>query len=114
MAGGLILPATSAGLLLGRFSAKELTDWSGWFDRPSVGSVARTVGEDIYRFFGSLPLLVGGTVILPAVVVGALVFLTRAWPRFLLVRAVAVMKRQLPWRLPEFLVDARARNIFRQ
>lgn len=48
------------------------------------------------------------------VVFGVLVLLTRAWPRFLLVRLALGVRRRLPWRLMTFLDDARDRQLLRQ
>ncbi|WDZ87843.1 hypothetical protein [Micromonospora cathayae] len=46
--------------------------------------------------------------------IGALVLLTRAWPRFLLVRAYLAVRGRQPWRLPAFLAEARDRNLLRE
>ncbi|WP_422733870.1 NACHT domain-containing protein [Micromonospora sp. WMMD558] len=52
--------------------------------------------------------------VVPGVAVGLLVLLTRAWPRFLVARAYLAVRGQLPWRLPAFLAEARARGLLRE
>ncbi|GAA1922716.1 hypothetical protein GCM10009716_34000 [Streptomyces sodiiphilus] len=43
-----------------------------------------------------------------------LLLLTRAWPRFLLVRLSLAVRRKLPWGLIRFLADARDKQLLRQ
>ncbi|WP_229074915.1 WD40 repeat domain-containing protein [Actinoplanes sp. DH11] len=57
---------------------------------------------------------VGFGILLPGIVVGILVLLTHAWPRYLAVRAVLVLRGRLPWNLPRFLRYARQRGLLRQ
>jgi WD40 repeat protein len=51
---------------------------------------------------------------LPAVAFFLLVLITRAWPRFVVVRLLLAMRGQLPWRLLSFLADAREKELLRQ
>ncbi|WP_433824720.1 NACHT and WD40 repeat domain-containing protein [Actinoplanes sp. CA-015351] len=54
------------------------------------------------------------TVVCIGVLVGVLVLFTRAWPRFLVVRAYLAVRGRLPWRLPAFLAEARSRHLLRE
>ncbi|MEV7509150.1 hypothetical protein AB0O57_14490 [Streptomyces sp. NPDC091201] len=62
----------------------------------------------------SLPLLVAGCLLLPAVVAALLLLLSRSWTRFALLRLIAAARGQLPWRLMAFLSDAHDRGVLRQ
>ncbi|MFI1201791.1 NACHT domain-containing protein [Streptomyces sp. NPDC020883] len=46
--------------------------------------------------------------------IALLVVLTRAWPRFLLLRLFLAARGKLPWRLMRFLADVRDRQLLRQ
>ena len=66
---------------------------------------------------GSSPIqvqVIGIVVVLPSVSVALLVLLTRAWPRFVVARAMLAARGHLPWRLLTFLADARKRELLRQ
>jgi hypothetical protein len=54
------------------------------------------------------------SVLLPGMAFTLLVLLTRAWPRFSLLRLFLAAQGKLPWRLMRFLADARDRQLLRQ
>ncbi|MEV6348189.1 hypothetical protein [Actinoplanes sp. NPDC051851] len=56
----------------------------------------------------------GYVFVFPAITIGLLVLLTHAWPRYLAVRLVLALRRQLPWDLPRFLAYARDRGLLRE
>lgn len=53
-------------------------------------------------------------VVLSGALFGALLLVSRAWPRFVVVRLIYAASGRLPWRLMRFLADARNRQLLRQ
>ncbi|OWA24111.1 NACHT domain-containing protein [Streptomyces sp. CS057] len=51
---------------------------------------------------------------LPGAVLSLLILLTRAWPRFSILRFSLAFQGKLPWKLMRFLSDARDRQLLRQ
>jgi WD40 repeat protein len=118
-AGGVVavltLPGVVCGAVVGSVTAKLASGWAGWPEASEFTRLARAESHDVtLGIFGSPILLAGGAVLLPAVIISCLVFLTRAWPRFILTRLLLAGSGRLPWNLPAFLADARARDLLRQ
>lgn len=109
------LPALWAGLLSGELSLRILTGGVGW---PGHTDVTPTLSSFQWRTlnngFGNWRVELGVAFLLPGVLLALLLLMSRAWPRFLLVRAWLAMRGRLPWRLMAFLADARRREILRQ
>ena len=114
--GLLGLPAALAGSVVGSLVSAVLSGWSGYPGQHSVGAVVRARADDLTtRPFGGMTLAVVATMVLPAVAVAVLMLLTRAWPRFALVRIPSLGRRARgPWDILDFLADARDRGLIRQ
>ncbi|MFI2372112.1 hypothetical protein [Streptomyces sp. NPDC018833] len=119
-----LLGASTAGLVLGLIGVPMLMVGlsagflgllavTGWSNEPSlvdvIADLAGTSAPDLTD-----PLTFGGVIVLPGIVFALLTLLTRAWPRFLLVRLVVAVRGHLPWRLMRFLAEARERQLLRQ
>lgn len=87
---------------------------AGGFGMSGVNDTMTTADLDLRDDDLTLPALIATAVMLPGVVVALLVLLTRAWPRFLVARAVLAARGRLPLRLMAFLADARDRDLLRQ
>jgi WD40 repeat protein len=112
---GLALVATLLGTVAADMATNLVSRWSGWPGHPAFAPVVDAAITDILPGpVGSLPVAVGAFFILPGVSLGWLVLLTRAWPRFVIVRCNLAWRRRLPWQLPAFLADARDRGVLRQ
>jgi len=113
--GAAALPGAALGSGLGSLVVGAATDWVGWPGRAEIMQVLVARFRDLtdLRFPGTA-ITVGVAVIIPGVLVGLLMLLTRAWPRFVLTRLWLAARGRLPWRLLEFLADARQREILRQ
>ncbi|MFH8659771.1 hypothetical protein [Streptomyces afghaniensis] len=104
-----------AGLLTGAWFHREVNDWTGWPGDRNVALLAAAKWEAVFRSVGDkAPVWIGLTVVLPGTVFALLLLLTRAWPRFLVVRLFLAARRRLPLRLMGFLADARRRELLRQ
>jgi hypothetical protein len=101
----LWLPATA--LALGVSAA--LMRWPG---SPTGRGTAWT--DVTAAVHGASPAQAAGLIVLPGFVVGLLLLLVRAWPRFVVVRAHQAVRRQLPLRLMGFLADAHQRGVLRE
>jgi WD40 repeat protein len=118
IAAGLLALTVPPCLLLGAFFgtllSKTASGWAGWpapFELMTLAQASLhnvTVGA-----FRSATLALGGLVIVPAVGIFILIFITRAWPRFVVVRLKLAFRRQLPWRMLPFLDEARDLNVLR-
>ena len=114
-AGLLLLPAYAGGLALGALIVRASTGWSGWPGRPEVGRIVGSALDGLFTDFIEIPALaVGRWIVLPAFAVYVAFVLTRAWPRFALLRLLMAARRRLPLDLSRFLDDARSRNLLRQ
>jgi hypothetical protein len=106
----LMIAATVASVVSG-----ALMDWPGWPGEQELGSIAAARRTDATNGrFATTWLLVGFAFVLPGVIFTTLVFLTRAWPRFMITRVVLAARGRLPLRLPAFLEDAQQRQLLRQ
>ncbi len=109
-AGGV--PIVLAALILGTNGGTALLRWLSGAPEPD-GRPPSVVGSDFF----TAPQIVqwcGFGVLFPGLVIGLLVLLTHAWPRYVAVRAVLTLRRQLPWNLPRFLAYARTRGVLRE
>lgn len=112
---GLVgLPGWYAGMLSGAVLPRLLTGGMGWPGEGRVPPLAKRELTALRETFNDDLLAIIGLVVLAAVVFAVQVLLTRAWPRFLLVRAVLALRGRLPWSLMAFLADARRRELLRQ
>ncbi|MGI5529890.1 hypothetical protein ACQEVX_21645 [Streptomyces syringium] len=110
-------PALALGSSLALFGMQSVARWEhgNWFSIAATASIAAASYKDISSFSpDSTTLLIGALYVLPGVTVALLVLLSRAWTRFLIVRAVMALRGQLPWQLLTFLSDARDRGLLRQ
>ncbi|GGY25102.1 NACHT and WD40 repeat domain-containing protein [Streptomyces djakartensis] len=116
-AAGVVLGATGIplaflGSLAGELAVLLVT---GWSNEPSVADLAGFLADpDGIEDSSWSPLVVAAMTVLPGLVFSILILLTRAWPRFLLVRLVLAARGQLPLRLMGFLADAQRRGLLRQ
>ncbi|MGW3418721.1 NACHT and WD40 repeat domain-containing protein [Streptomyces phaeochromogenes] len=108
------LPGWYAGLLSGALLPRLLTGWMGWPGEGRVGSLAGRTEEELRDLFNNDVVVMTCLSVLTGVVFALLVLLTRAWPRFLLLRALLALRGRLPWCLMAFLADARGRELLRQ
>ncbi|MFJ9245391.1 NACHT and WD40 repeat domain-containing protein [Streptomyces sp. NPDC101776] len=108
------LPGWYAGMLSGALLARLFTGGIGWPGRGRVLPLAERELITLRQLFGVDLLVLSGLAVLSGTIFAVLVLLTRAWPRFLLVRAVFALRGQLPWSLMAFLADARRRELLRQ
>ncbi|MFE9827088.1 NACHT domain-containing protein [Streptomyces halstedii] len=82
---------------------------------PIPPSIATFITENLssnFAYSSTLSLIL--TTLLPGAVFSLLILLTRAWPRFLLLRFSLAAQGKLPWKLMRFLSDARDRQLLRQ
>ncbi|MGW7540742.1 hypothetical protein ACWGKQ_06445 [Streptomyces sp. NPDC054770] len=115
MVATLGLPVWYSGVLCGAWLSRVANDWVGWPGTPDVRALATAKWHTVLGAMDpNLPIRVGLTVVLPGIVFALLLLLTRAWPRFLLVRLFLAVRGRLPLRLMEFLADARRRELLRQ
>ncbi|MBR8643343.1 hypothetical protein KEF29_38320 [Streptomyces tuirus] len=104
-----------AGLLSGAWLHREVNDWTGWPEARNVALLAAGKWDAMFdSLSGEAPVWIGLTIVLPGTVFALLLLLTRAWPRFLVVRLFLAARRRLPLRLMGFLADARRRGLLRQ
>ncbi|MEU8709314.1 NACHT domain-containing protein [Streptomyces sp. NPDC048565] len=114
LAAGVVLGATAAPLATLGYSVAFVE-----FSRLTYGVVAPSPGGFIGERFGSSAAYGSTTAVvmsmlLPAGVFALIILLTRAWPRFVLLRVVLALRGRLPWGLMRFLADARDRQLLRQ
>ncbi|NEY31477.1 NACHT domain-containing protein [Streptomyces sp. PRKS01-65] len=117
VAGALValvgVPAMALGLFVGGLVVRVMTNWAGWPAHADIGMLFHEAwsgsgaSEPSWR-------VVGLAVLLPAVFFALLLLMSRAWPRFQMVRVRLAIRGELPWRLMAFLADARRREILRQ
>ncbi|MEU6141305.1 hypothetical protein ABZ848_13170 [Streptomyces sp. NPDC047081] len=103
-----------AGLSAGGLLFRWCTGWPGWPGDAETGAYLRAEwarSDHAYHAGGYGP---GPSMLLPGTVFAIFVFLTRAWPRFVLARWWLAARGRLPWRLLDFLEDVRQREILRQ
>ncbi|MFF0449780.1 NACHT domain-containing protein [Streptomyces sp. NPDC004609] len=120
LAAGLTIGATglagwTAGTFTGSLIGQALTGWPGWPGRFDLPVLWEHHWNGVFSAFDrNIVSLLGLAVLLPAMVFSLLVLLTRAWPRFVVLRMILAVRGQLPWRLMRFLADARERELLRQ
>ncbi|WP_037577579.1 NACHT domain-containing protein [Phaeacidiphilus oryzae] len=123
--GLLGLPGCAAGMGLGRAVFQALTGGSGFPGGWAPFRVVRWCWDVLLeRLPGAeqpIPAARSGFLVpvaqyalLPGAVTAALVLLSQAWPRCVVVRWFLAARGRLPWRLLSFLEDARARGLLRQ
>ena len=111
-AGGLAV--TVAGMAIGSLTVQALTDWAGWPGEPNAWQTVKGQWHATVRTIPSTrPVVIGAAVVLPSTIIGLLLLLSRAWPRYLVARAILAAQRRLPLALPTFLEDARTRGVLR-
>jgi WD40 repeat protein len=113
--GLLVLPAAAIGSGIGSLLVQASTDWSGWPGYPALPALFTARFRDLTDLrFPNVAITVGVAMVLPGVLVGLTLLLTRAWPRFVVARTWLAARGHLPLRLLAFLADARQREILRQ
>ncbi|MGW2954706.1 NACHT and WD40 repeat domain-containing protein [Streptomyces eurythermus] len=109
------LPAVWAGFLSGDLSIRLLTRESGWPGHADMtGTLAVYQWHSVNGAFGNWRIKLGVAFLLPGILLALLLLMSRAWPRFVIVRSWLALRGKLPWRLMAFLADARRREILRQ
>ncbi|MGP4088655.1 hypothetical protein [Streptomyces sp. KR55] len=118
---GCVVAATGllgwyTGVLSGAWIGRMANDWVGWPGVRDVTLLATAKWHTVVEptFGQEAPVRIGLIVVLPGTVFALLLLLTRAWPRFVLVRLFLAARRRLPLRLMGFLADARRRELLRQ
>lgn len=115
LVGLFAMPGVAIGMVAGSLISKLTSGGAGYPGGFDLGDLVRARFADVTtRPFHTVALAVGATVVLPAAMVAALVLVTRAWPRFVILRLVLRARRQLPWDLLRFLADARDRELIRR
>ncbi|SDN03553.1 NACHT domain-containing protein [Streptomyces sp. cf386] len=116
---GVVFAATGllglqVGLLGGGLVFRMANGWPGWPRDGETGDFASYMWRTSGDSFGPEHFGYGVPHVLPGMLFALLVLLSRAWPRFVLVRLWLAASGKLPWRLMAFLTDARSREILRQ
>ncbi len=113
---GALAAGLVAGLTVGpAFTVAILTGTTlGQGIAGGLGKTGITYLDRYTTGLGIFPIQEIGIDVLSGMVVVLLVLLTRAWPRFVLTRAILAARGKLPWRLLTFLADARDRELLRQ
>ncbi|MGW0807635.1 NACHT and WD40 repeat domain-containing protein [Nonomuraea sp. NPDC002799] len=101
------LPCLAAGVAVAGVLMRLGMGWSG---EPTASDVI----DASFGIAGYRSLLPLSTTLLIGLGFGLLIMLTRAWPRFVIARAVLAARGQLPWRLLGFLAHARKEELLRQ
>ncbi|MFF1464545.1 NACHT domain-containing protein [Streptomyces sp. NPDC058330] len=112
LAAGAVLGCSAGPLWILGYSAAFIE-----FSSMTYGAVAPSSAGFIGARFGTAydSIAAGAFVtLLPAAAFALVVLLTRAWPRFVVLRLVLAAQGKLPWRLIRFLSDARDRQLLRQ
>ncbi|MEV0039792.1 NACHT domain-containing protein [Streptomyces sp. NPDC050804] len=111
---GAVFGVTALPLLLTVVSIAYLVflALTGWSGEPRLTDVLSRVADDTGAY--GTPELVAATTVLPGAIFAVLMFLPRAWPRFVLLRLFLAARGRLPWRFVRFLSDARERQLLRQ
>ncbi|MGW3289444.1 hypothetical protein ACWDR3_32875 [Streptomyces sp. NPDC001002] len=102
------------GLLAGGVLFRWASGWPGWPGNAGLGDYTRAEWHSTGHTYGVGRLGVALPLLLPGTLFAVFVVLTRAWPRFVVVRWWLALRGRLPWRLMAFLTDARRREILRQ
>ncbi|MET9703332.1 NACHT domain-containing protein [Streptomyces griseus] len=117
VAGALValigIPAVLCGLFAGDLIVRVMTNWAGWPPHADIGLLLDGAGSDSGDL-GFSWRMVGLAVLLPTGFSALILLMSRAWPRFQMVRVRLAIRGELPWRLMAFLADARQREILRQ
>ncbi|MBL7496531.1 hypothetical protein I6A81_09705, partial [Frankia sp. CN7] len=112
----IALPALATGEFAGGLLGRVVTGWPGRPGEPDLGGVASLVLDRTRAWDDQIGVVafLGLACLLPGAAFAVLVLLTRAWPRFLIARLLLAAGGHLPWRLLDFLTDARDRGLLRQ
>ncbi|MGW0958286.1 NACHT domain-containing protein [Streptomyces gelaticus] len=114
LAAGTVLGAAAVPLLILGFSV-AFAVFSGLTYGPVAPSTTGFIAERFHSNAAYSSKTAGiMSTLLPAAVFALLVLLTRAWPRFLLLRLTLAVQGKLPWNLIRFLSDARKKQLLRQ
>lgn len=108
------LPAWFAGWFGGNLLLRTLTNWAGRPARFDLTMLLAESWEDVYGGFEDWRDPVGTGLLLPGAILSLLLLMSRAWPRFVVARIWLAVTGKLPWRLMDFLADARRREVLRQ
>jgi hypothetical protein len=105
VAGLLSPPITLAAVFTGQVLGRGLAGWVGESGDGDLSGVVKSV---------TAPTGIALLITVSMLVVAVLVFMSRAWARFVVARTVLAVRGQLPWKLLAFLADARSRGLLRQ
>lgn len=112
-----LAPSLIVAMVIGGGVAQALTGWPGLPGEPDLGYLIQTYWHELVHDvldIDSFQPMLAFLAVLPGVVFGLIVLLTRAWSRFLIARVILAARGQLPLRLMAFLSDARERQLLRQ
>jgi WD40 repeat protein len=84
---------------------------TGWTSEPNFVEIVSLAREEISSYAGFAQVSDG---IFVGVLLAWLIFMTRAWPRFVVARVVLGLRGKFPWRLMKFLRYARQQEILRE
>ncbi|BCY13222.1 hypothetical protein L3i22_083100 [Actinoplanes sp. L3-i22] len=105
----IVLPTIMVGVIAGDVTGGTVAGWAGLSGTPSLWAEGSspTVDHDAI-----------GHVVMASALCGfcctVLVLLSRAWPRFLVLRAALAVRGRAPWRLMAFLAEAHRRDLLRE
>jgi hypothetical protein len=105
-------PTILAADTLGYNVGTSIMLWLSGSAEPDGLDAMATDAPDLTKTHDVLVLLLPSLLIGTAA--GLLIFLTRAWPRYVALRLTLAVRRQLPWNLPRFLGQARERGLLRE
>jgi len=110
VASATMVPVFSVAILMGEILGQGFAGEIGETGTVELANIMTWLGVSS----DSVVPVIWFAVVLPGMGITLLVLLTRAWPRFVLARALLAARGHLPWRLLTFLDDARRRNLIRQ
>ncbi|GGP95883.1 NACHT and WD40 repeat domain-containing protein [Streptomyces roseolilacinus] len=108
------LPAWFAGWFGGDLLLRLLTNWAGRPARFDLTTLLTDSWDEVSGGVADWRDPVGFGLLLPGAAFTLLLLMSRAWPRFVVARVWLAANGRLPWRLMDFLADARRRGILRQ
>lgn len=108
------LPSLILGVFFGSLLTKFFSSWAGWPARYETVNLAQASLHNVtLGAFGTAWLVIGALVLVPALGLLTLTVLTRAWPRFIMVRVGLLIRREMPWSILSFLDEARDLGVLR-
>jgi WD40 repeat protein len=111
----LLTPLTLTVVVLGSAVYGWTTGGVGWLRDARLSDLVQARLADVVPgYFATWPIAVWLLVVMPGLLAGTYVLMSRAWFRFQIARAVLAGAGALPWRLLGFIEDACRHELLRQ